>query len=129
MSKKEIKFSLLGDYINILHIFKVCECFNTDYKTTDKRIKIITVKRVACELKNVYENLFFKLGFIDLSFLILKKDILTINVKEDIDSVSLKTIDAFYSILKKIVKNISFKLRKLRFSEIEVDFLVKKVNI
>ena len=132
MTKKEVKFSLLGDYINILHISKVCDFCSFDcFKTLDVDEKLLSIKTMSSELKNMYENLFFKLGLMDLSLLILKKEILGVGHQGEImsDKVSAKTIEAFYSILKKITKNINYKLKKLRFSEIEVNYLIKNIVI
>ena len=130
LTKKEVKFSLLGDYINILHINKVCDFCNVDCSNqVDLDGKLLSIKTMSSELRDMYENLFFKLGLMDLSLLILKKEVLGVGTREveKSDLVSAKTVEAFYSILKKITKNINYKLKKLRFSEIEVNYLVKNI--
>lgn len=130
LTKKEVRFSLLGDYINILHINKVCDfCYVDCCNQINLDDKLLSVKTMSNKLREVYENLFFKLGLMDLSLLILKKEVLGVGTHEVVksDQVSVKTVEAFYSILKKITKNINYKLKKLRFSEIEVDYLVKNI--
>lgn len=130
MTKKEVRFSLLGDYINILHINKVCDfCYVDCSNQVDLDGKLLSIKTMSNELRDMYENLFFKLGLMDLSLLILKKEVLGVGVSclDKTEKVSVKTIEAFYSILKKITKNINYKLKKLRFSEIEVNYLVKNI--
>ncbi len=112
MFKQKIKLSLIEDYIYLLKIEKYlikCENFkNLKYYDTNEK------------LKNSYESLFLKYGLLDVSFLVLKKEVSSID-----GSLGFNLKDVEY-LQNKIINGLFEKFKKLKLNDIEINFLTKK---
>ena len=118
--KKKIKQSLLNEYIFILNIQKIFKNYNY-LKDSD-----INYCVKLCEsLKKKYEQIFFKIGLMDLSFMILKKELNNkemlkyekfLNLKDNLKDIRLRLND--------YLNDLSIKMKKLMFNEFEINFIV-----
>lgn len=115
MFKQKVKFSLIEDYINLLKIDKaLLNCDN---------YKCLKHYEVNEHLKDSYESLFLKYGLLDISFLVLKKEITSANV-----NIFLK-LDDIEMLQNNIVKGLMEKFKKLKLNDVEVKYLTKKINV
>lgn len=115
MFKQKIKFSLIDDYINLLKIDKVLlNCYN---------YKCLTYYDFNEQIKNSYESLFLKYGLLDVSFLVLKQEI--VNSPYNV----YLTLDEVENMQNKIVNNMFEKLKKLKLNDVEINFLIKKLYV
>ncbi|MBR1926036.1 MAG: hypothetical protein IJ837_04230 [Clostridia bacterium] len=118
--KKKLKLDLLDEYMFILNIQNIFK----NYGDIEDR-EIANCINLCENLKKKYEQIFLKLGVIDLSFMILKKELNNenlikyhsfLNLKDNINEINLKIND--YS------KSLHTKMKKLHFNEFEINFIV-----
>lgn len=115
MFNHKLKLSLIDDYIKLLKIDKLLIELNSYH--------VLDCIKVNEKLKDSYENLLFKYGLMDISLLVLKKEIYScsrgfnINIKD----VVTKQEEIRLSLLDKI--------KKLKLNEVEFKFVTKNLNV
>jgi len=115
MFKQKIKLSLVEDYINLLKIDKIL----LSYEECEK----VALNNINEQLKHCYESLFLKYGLLDLSFLVLKKEV------ENVRCVVDYSLGYVENLQKQIINNMLFKLKKLKLNDVEIGFLTNKLNV
>lgn len=115
MFNQKLKLSLIDDYIKLLKIDKALIEMN-GYNGID-------CVQVNEKLKNSYENLLFKYGLMDISLLVLKKEILDCikNLSLDLKDIVKMQEDIKISLL--------YKIKKLKLNDVEFRFLTKNLNV
>ena len=110
--KSRIKLSLIDDYIKLYltkKIFKNNNSFFEFYKHLDS-------------LCNVYENLFFKIGLMNFSFL---------KLKNELNETAVDYLNFNFNKIKtetdEICNNLFIKLKKLKFNEAEMLYVNKSL--
>ena len=118
--KKKVKADLLDEYIFILNIKKI---FKNYANIKDKEINNCVM---LCEkLKKKYEQIFFKIGLMDLSFMILKKELNDKDMLKYEKFLKLKNkVKDISLILNDYSNNLIIKMKKLLFNEFEINFIV-----
>ena len=118
--KKKVKADLLDEYIFILNMQKI---FKNYANIKDKEIDNCVM---LCEkLKKKYEQIFFKIGLMDLSFMILKKELNDKDMLKYEKFLKLKNkVKDISLILNYYLNNLSIKMKKLLFNEFEINFIV-----
>lgn len=113
--KNKFKYKIIEEYIKILQIHNNCN--NNIDKLCDKSFDCLLDK--TTHLVNIYEKLIFKFGLMDLSFLILKKDILFSN-SHCVDF----EVESYKDVVDNFLKNIAHTLKRLKLNEFEVSYLL-----
>jgi len=118
--KKKVKADLLDEYIFILNMQKI---FKNYANIKDKEINNCVM---LCEkLKKKYEQIFFKIGLMDLSFMILKKELNDKDMLKYEKFLKLKNkVKDISLILNDYSNNLIIKMKKLLFNEFEINFIV-----
>ena len=112
MLKNRLKMFLIEDYVNLLQI----ECFCL--KDLGNKM-LLSIQHVNNKLKNSYESLLFRYGLMDVSLLLLKREIKTSHLCGEFN------IDNVKKIQKKIIENFSNLVKHLKLTDVEIDFLIK----
>ena len=113
MFKQKVKLSLIDDYIILLKLEKeLCYCVE-DVERLHFNKKLIMV----------YENLLFKYGLMDVSLLVLKKEIQSceFGVGLNLEQIKLEQLN--------LVNLLIDKMKKLKLNDIEQRFLTKNLNV
>ena len=113
MFKQKIKFALIDDYIKLLKIDKFL-CLNANN---------IESLKFNQKLKTSYENLLFKYGLMDVSLLVLKKEIQSCEFGGGL------TIENVKQMQQNIVDSLISKIKQLKLNEIESTYLTKSLNV
>ena len=110
--KNKIKLSLVDDYIKIFYMQKIFQntYFNSEYDGFSAMVNRLCV---------AYENLFFKIGFMDDKYLLLKQELNKINL---IDFKFINILEKQQEI-NEIYKNLNKKLKKLKFNDVELNYI------
>ena len=111
--KNKIKLSLIDDYIKLFLTKKT-------FKNNNFYMQFYDYTNNLCD---VYENLFFKIGLMNFSFLKLKQELNAVEVDYlNFDFPKKKQeIDEIYS-------NLFMKLKKLKFNEAEIIYVNKTLK-
>ena len=110
--KGKIKLSLIDDYIRLYLAKKKLKNNNSFFQFYNE----------LENLCNVYENLFFKIGLMDFSFLKLKKDL----NETEVDYLNFN-FEKIKQETEEINKNLFIKLKKLKFNEAEMFYVNKNL--
>ena len=110
--KSKIKLSLIDDYIRLYLSKKILKNNNSFFQFYNE----------LENLCNVYENLFFKIGLMDFSFLKLKKDL----NETTVDYLNFN-FEKIKQEKEEINKNLFIKLKKLKFNEAELFYVNKNL--
>jgi len=108
MLKSKLKLSLIEDYAKILQIEIVCL----------KDEKLTSIKEINDKLKIRYESLLFKYGLIDVSLLVLKKEIQS----SSYNNFKIRDIELMH---KEIINSFTSKIKLCKLTDVEIDFLIK----
>ena len=130
MIKEKLKLSLIDDYIKILSI----ENFNLGVRKEileefDTNVYLQT-KTLDLSLKTAYEFVFKKIKAVDMSYVILKREIESLPKVYDVglDKETLKkNIHENFKYLKDINENLIKKIKKLSPAENDLKFLNQKL--
>ncbi|MBE7076418.1 MAG: hypothetical protein E7374_00815 [Clostridiales bacterium] len=130
MIKEKLKLSLIDDYIKILSI----ENFNLGVRKEileefDTNVYLQT-KTLDLSLKTAYEFVFKKIKAVDMSYVILKREIESLPKVYDVglDKETLKkNIHENFKYLKDINENLIKKIKKLSLAENDLKFLNQKL--
>ena len=116
--KNKIKISLIDDYIKIFSMQKIIKTtyFNSDFN------KFSTLVNRLCV---AYENLLFKIGYMDNKFVLLKQELNKINL---IDYKLVNILEKQQEI-EEIYKNLNKKLKKLKLNDVEMNYINNLINI
>jgi len=128
--KEKLKLSLIDDYIKILSI----ENFNLGVRKEileefDTNVYLQT-KTLDLSLKTAYEFVFKKIKAVDMSYVILKREIESLPKVYDVglDKETLKkNIHENFKYLKDINENLIKKIKKLSLAENDLKFLNQKL--
>jgi len=128
--KEKLKLSLIDDYIKILSI----ENFNLGVRKDileefDTNVYLQT-KTLDLSLKTAYEFVFKKIKAVDMSYVILKREIESLPKVYDVglDKETLKkNIHENFKYLKDINENLIKKIKKLSLAENDLKFLNQKL--
>lgn len=112
MLKSKLKLSLIEDYIKLLQIEKLC------LKNRDTE-RFSYFEKVNNKLKSSYENLMFKFGLMDVSLLVLKKEIQSTCIYNKFE---IKDIEFMH---KEIINSFTNKIKLCKLTDVEIDFLTK----
>ena len=119
MFKSKLKLQLIEEYVKICYIEKLSQ---TNKNLCDSDENLITKR--AKILKRCYELIFLRLGLIDLSFSILKKQINEKFYNGNEKNISKQMIENFLEQLVKFENEIENKMKKMHLSELEIKFML-----
>ena len=107
--KTKLKNELITEYVEICKMKRLI-------KKHDGNM----LKKIDC-LKKKYEQIFLKIGFIDLAFFILRKEVNSFEVKdsEDINNDQ----NTLKNKLNEYALSLELKMKKLFFNEFEISFI------
>lgn len=109
---------MVDDYIKIFSMQKIIKStyFNSEMEGFSNFVNRLCV---------AYENLFFKIGFMDNKYLLLKQELNKINL---IDYKLINILEKKQEI-EEIYKNLNKKLKKLKFNDIEMNYINNLIKI
>lgn len=110
MRNNKIRLSLINDYLKILKV---------DFALKNSSFNDENSKSLNEKLKTCYENLLFKFNLMDVSLLVLKKEIYSCSNKIKMDIVDIKKIqkDTLFLLFSKI--------KSLKLNDVETKFITK----
>ena len=114
MIKNKIKLSLIQDYIELYQI-------DSAYKSISF-LNNNTEQMLTNKLLDVYEQLFFKVGLMDVSFLHLKEELKNMDVGGNY------TFDSLKNRFDLILSGFYCKIKKIKLSNIEIKYLTKQIG-
>ena len=117
---KKVKAYLLDEYIFILNIQNIFKNYG-DIEDEE----IVNCVKLCESLKKKYEQIFLKIGLIDLSFMILKKELNNKKILKYSKFLALKdNIKDIDLLLNSYLNNLSIKMKKLLFNEFEINYII-----
>jgi len=117
MFKRRLKNKLVGEYIEICQIEDYC-------KRSKENQLAVNIALKAKLLKQKYEQILFKIGCIDLSFYILKKELKNNSFGE----VAIEKINNLDSKINLFEQELAQKMKKLLFNEFEITFIESNIK-
>jgi len=113
--KKKIKLNIIEDYIKLYQL----KLYADNFLDADDSVPF---KENVSKLKDVYEIVIFKLGLMDDSYLLLRKELSEIKPK------SVKYSVEYNDIFKELFSRFNNSLKKCKFNTIEINFLLKDLK-
>lgn len=110
--QNKIKLSLINDYLKLLKV---------DFALKNSKFEDLNLYNLNEKLIICYENLLFKFNLMDVSLLVLKKEICSCSNNIKLDIVDIKKIQ------KEILFLLFSKMKKLKLNEVETKFITKKL--
>lgn len=112
MGNNKIKLSLINDYLKLLKV---------DFALKNSEIPDVEILNLNNKLITCYEDLLFKFNLMDVSLLVLKKEIYSCNNNFKLDVVDIKKIQ------KEILFLLFSKMKNLKLNEVETKFITKNL--
>ena len=113
----KVKKEIVLEYVNICHI---CKLTSQNCKDSSEFLQL---QKSAESLKTKYELIIFRIGYMDLSFAILKKD-LGMDEYKICDTIDLKSLYKRFDVeLKKYDNELVCKMKKLSLNNFEQCFI------
>lgn len=130
MLRQKLKLSLVEDYIKVVGLSSFCSnCLKNsgqEYINSLSGIKIL-----VDEIQKAYDKLLFKYNIMDVSLLVLKKELKensSLQNAKSFDSVnSIENIEKCKKSVKDIYVSLQQKLNKLSLSDIEKKYITKDI--
>ncbi len=125
LTKVKLKRTLITDYM------KVCEaesfCDNSSLSTINNRVRLINLKKLCKSLKNCYEQIFLKIGLVDLAFFLLKKELLLTKHERNYSGADeealLKKVGDYEKEMQILKLSVQNKMKKLYFNDFEINLI------
>lgn len=114
MFKNKLKNNLICEYIELCQIQNCC-----NHQTNCEEVALISEK--VKQLKKKYECVLFRIGYMDLSFYLLKKE--TSSINKNFIEMKNNMMELFDQKLESLQCDLVRKMKKLLFNEIEISFV------
>lgn len=126
--KRKLKLSLIEDYIKIVNIKTICHCLLVN--TNEEKELINSIVKKCNNLISCYEKLIFKLNLMDLSFMILKKELFT-NENRTINNFKYNNlyISKVQQELILIEQAFYLKIKQLSLNEFEQQYISQALKV
>jgi len=126
--KRKLKLTLIEDYIKIVNIKTICHCLLVN--TNEEKELINSIVKKCNNLISCYEKLIFKLNLMDLSFIILKKELFT-NENRTINNLKYNNlyISKVQQELILIEQAFYLKIKQLSLNEFEQQYISQALKV
>ena len=126
--KRKLKLSLIEDYIKIVNSKTICHCLLVN--TNEEKELINSIVKKCNNLISCYEKLIFKLNLMDLSFIILKKELFA-NKNRTINNLKYNNlyISKVQQELILIEQAFYLKIKQLSLNEFEQQYISQALKV